>query len=195
MTLVRRILEVVLVVYVFGALTLAVAAQMAPQTGHGLYTVRSRSMAPALGVGDLIVVERVAPEEVRPGDVIAFRLASGTTVTHRVVSVTATDEGPMLTTKGDANATPDPVATRAEQLQGRLATSVALLGFVLAMLSMPIGIAALFSIGASLLTVLWLLDELTMGAEDVELEELARVIEAGTAVGLAAARPPHAATP
>jgi len=185
-TLVRRILELVLVVYVVGVLGLTAAAHFAPFTGYGLFAVRSPSMAPALGVGDLVVAERVAASDVRTGDVIAFQVGSGTTVTHRVVSLMAADDGPVFTTQGDANGTPDPVATRAEQLQGRLAGSAALLGFVLAMLTMPSGIAALFSIGAALLTAVWLLDEVADGDEDDELEDLVRVIEADAAAARAA---------
>lgn len=195
MTLVRRILEVVLLVFVVGVLGLTAVANLAPHAGYGLYAVRSPSMAPALGVGDLVVAQRVAPDDVRPGDVIAFQVGSGTTVTHRVVALTATDEGPVFTTQGDANGSPDPVAARAEQLQGRLAGSVAVLGFLLAMLTMPSGIAALFSIGAALLTAVWLLDEVAEGDEDDELEELVRVIEADAAAARAAALPSSAAAP
>ena len=199
MTLVRRILEVVLVVCVVGVLGLTLIAHFAPSAGHGLFAVRSASMAPALGVGDLVVAERVAPEDVQPGDVIAFHVGSGTTVTHRVVSITATDDGPVFTTQGDANGTPDPVAARAEQLVGRLTGSVAFIGFLLAMLSMPSGIAALFSIGAALLTAVWLLDEVADGDEDDELEELVRVIEADAAAAraatAAAARAPAPSSP
>jgi signal peptidase len=194
-TLVRRILEVALVVYVVGVLGLAITAQLAPLTGHELFAVRSPSMAPALGVGDLVLAQRVAPDDVGPGDVIAFQVSSGTTVTHRVVAMTATDEGPVFTTQGDANGTPDPVVARPEQLQGRLAGSIAFLGFVLAMLTMPSGIAALFSIGAALLTAVWLLDEVAEGDEDDELEELVRVIEAKAAAARAAAPPPAATAP
>ena len=150
-------------------------------------------MASALGVGDLVVAERVAAADVQPGDVIAFQVGGGTTVTHRVVSVTATDDGPVFTTQGDANGSPDPVATRAEQVQGRLAGSIALLGFVLAMLTMPSGIAALFSIGAALLTAVWLLDEVADGDEDDELEELVRVIEADAAAARASTATARAA--
>ena len=57
------------------------------------------------------------------------------------------------------------------------------------MLSMPSGIAALFSIGGSLLMVLWLLDEMTTSDEDAELEELVRVIEAEATAGRVSAAP------
>ncbi len=178
LTLVRRALELVLVVYVVGVLGLGFAAQVAPLTGHGLLAVRSASMAPALGVGDLLIVRRVPATDVRPGDVVALSLGSGATVTHRVISVSPTDDGPMFTTGGDANALPDPVAARADQLQGRLESSVALLGFLLAMLSMPSGLAALFSIGATLLTAVWLVAEMERADKDDEPKSLPGTVDA-----------------
>ena len=129
-------------------------------------------MAPALAVGDLVVIERVDEADVRAGDVIAFRLESGTKVTHRVASITAGTHGHWFTTKGDANGNPDPVAISGASVEGRLVGSVALLGFLLAMLSMPSGITALFSIGAALVTAVWLLDE----AADDHDEELAMAL-------------------
>jgi signal peptidase len=180
-TLVRRTLEVILVLFVVGVLGLAIVTQLAPVTGYGLFAVRSESMAPALAIGDVVVVRRVAPEDVHPGDVVTIQLSSGATVTHRVVSATPTDDGPMFATKGDANAARDPVAARAGQLRGLVTGSVPLLGFLLAMLAMPSGIAALFSIGAALLTAVWLLDEVEAGNEEDdiedELDELRRRLE------------------
>lgn len=168
----RRLLEVVLVTFVVTVLGLAGLAQVLPSIGHGLFAVRSDSMAPDLRVGDLLLVDRVRAEEVRAGEVVTISIGGGATVTHRVVSVTPTDDGPMFTTKGDANATADPVAHRSDQLRGRLALALPLLGFLLAMLTLPSGIAALFSIGATLLTAVWLLDEMDAGDDEAELAEI-----------------------
>ena len=170
--IVRRLLEVVLVAYVATVLGVAVLAQVLPNVGHGLFAVRSESMAPGLGVGDLLLVDRIPPEDVRVGDVVTLSIGTGATVTHRVITVTPTDQGPMFTTKGDANATADPVAHRADQLRGRLSIALPLLGYLLAMLTMASGIAALFSIGATLLTAAWLLDEIDSGDEEDELAEI-----------------------
>lgn len=183
LSLARRSLEIVLVVFVVGTVGLAIAAQVAPSAGYGLFAVRSASMSPAIGVGDLVLAERVDPNAVQPGDVVTLSVGSGATVTHRVVSVTPTDDGPMFATKGDANATSDPVGTRAEQLKGRVVGQVPLLGYLLAMLAMPSGIAALFSIGATLLTAVWLLDEVEAGDDEDELDELRRQVEAELAAG------------
>ena len=127
--------------------------------GHGVFAVRSGSMNPALEVGDLVVTRRVDPSEIEPGDVITLDTGSRAVLTHRVVAVQDTDDGPVFTTRGDANATPDPVAARADQLHGRVDWRAPLLGFVLAMIAMPMGILALVSIAAALLTAAWLLDE------------------------------------
>ena len=179
LTLIRRLLELALVFFVVGVLGLAAAAQAAPLAGYGLYAVRSASMAPAIGVGELVIAQRVDPAQVQAGDVITMTVGSGATVTHRVIGVTPSDEGPVFTTQGDGNATADPVSTRAEDVRGRLAWQLPLLGFLLAMVTMPSGIAALFSIGGTLLTAVWLLDEIEAGDDEDELEQLARHLEAG----------------
>jgi signal peptidase I len=181
LTSARRLLEVVLAVYVIGVLGLAVAAKVAPAAGYGLYAVRSASMAPAIGVGDLVVAQQVDPATIQPGDVITAAARTGSTVTHRVVAVAANADGPLFTTRGDANASPDPVATSAAQVQGRVAWEIPLLGFLLAMVSMPTGVAALFSIGGALLTAVWLLDDLEAAEDEEEVEQLARHLGPGQA--------------
>jgi len=60
------------------------------------------------------------------------------------------------------------------QVRGRVAWDVPLLGFLLAMATTPSGLIALFSIGATLLTAIWLLDEGEARREDAVLAELAR---------------------
>jgi signal peptidase I len=104
--------------------------------------------------------------------VITVKVGNGATITHRVTAVVATDDGPTFQTRGDANGSPDPVYVRADQVLGRVAVHAPWIGFLLAMLSMPSGLAALFSIGATLLTAIWLLDEVEAADEDDELEGL-----------------------
>jgi len=174
MQLVRGVLEILLATLVVGVLVLALAMQVAPTAGFGLFAVRSGSMAPSIKVGDLVIEEHVDPASIQAGDVITLATGTGATVTHRVQTVTPNDAGPVFTTKGDANASPDPVATMSSQVRGRVAWDVPLLGFLLAMATTPSGLIALFSIGATLLTAIWLLDEGEARREDAVLAELAR---------------------
>ena len=169
----RHLLEILLAAYVMVVLGLGIAAQAAPVAGYGFYAVRTASMTPSLKVGDLVVEERVDPATIQVGDVITLATGSGATVTHRVETVTPNDAGPVFTTKGDANASPDPVATFSGQVRGRVAWDVPLLGFLLAMVTTPTGLLALFSIGAALLTAIWILGEHEARREDELLAELA----------------------
>lgn len=173
--LIRRTLDLALIVLIVGVVGLAIVAQAAPFLGGAVMAVRSESMTPALKVGDLVAVQRVDPASIGVGDVITVTLTTGSTMTHRVVAVSQTDEGPLFQTRGDANGGVDPVAVRADQVVGRLAFSLPLLGFLLAMISMPTGLAALFSVGATLLTATWLLDEVEAADEEDEdeLDDLA----------------------
>jgi signal peptidase I len=156
--LVRRIVEVLFAAVVVGTLGLAAATYLAPAAGLELFAVRSGSMRPALEVGDLVVARHVEPSAIEPGDVITIA-AGRSVVTHRVVAVHAADDGPVFTTRGDANAAPDPLAARTGQLRGRADWHVPFLGLLLAMIAMPVGIVGVISIAAALLTAAWLLDE------------------------------------
>jgi signal peptidase len=171
--LVRRLLEVALAIFVIGVVGLAAAAQAAPVADYGLYAVRSASMSPAIRVGDLVVEERVDPAVIGVGDVITLDTGTGATVTHRVATVTPSDAGPMFTTKGDANASPDPVATPSSQIRGRVTWDVPFLGFLLAMVTMPSGVLAVLSFGCALLVAIWLVAELEADEEDEDLAKLA----------------------
>jgi len=82
-----------------------------PETGkYRVLTVLSGSMRPTLPVGALVVVTPEPLSALRPGQVITFHrpLEDHEVVTHRVVSVGDDHGHPVIETKGDANAAPDP---------------------------------------------------------------------------------------
>jgi signal peptidase len=144
------------------------AARLAPLAGAEVFTIRSGSMEPAIGIGSLVVVTGDA--EPATGDVIAYRLPNGAVVTHRVSRVVAGDAGRFLETRGDANPDPDPSLVPDDAVIGEVSFVVPILGFLLALLGMPIGIVTLISIAGTLLTAIWLLEEL----EDAEAIEALR---------------------
>jgi signal peptidase len=144
------------------------AARLAPLAGAEVYAIRSGSMEPAIGIGSLVVVS--AGAEPDAGDVIAYRLPNGAVVTHRVSRVVVGEAGRFLETRGDANADPDPSLVPREAVVGEVALVVPVLGFLLALLGMPIGIVTVISIAGTLLTAIWLLEEL----EDAEALEALR---------------------
>lgn len=74
--------------------------------GIGLLKVRVRgkSMAPSLRPNDVVIIEPVSPDELRPGDIVLFRSERGVLL-HRFLGYTP--QGWLLT-QGDACISPDP---------------------------------------------------------------------------------------
>lgn len=95
--------------------------------GYEVYNVVSGSMEPALPVGSLVYVERAEPEDVLPGQIIAFRSGSSVVV-HRVTE-NRTEERTFIT-KGDANAEEDPMGTPYRSLDGRVVYCLPMAGFL-----------------------------------------------------------------
>ena len=75
--------------------------------GERPYTVLSGSMEPAIGTGDIVVVERISPPDANVGDVVTFSDPgkSGRLITHRVRSSRRAGRQVDFVTKGDANNT------------------------------------------------------------------------------------------
>ncbi|MDR1815890.1 MAG: signal peptidase I [Clostridiales Family XIII bacterium] len=110
--------------------------------GYRFYHVLTTSMEPQAGgpaggfrAGDIIVVKRMAPEEIRPGDIITFTPGDDPRVslTHRVVRTLDEYDGQRglwFVTKGDANNAED-IPTPAERVVGRKVLAIPKAGLVL----------------------------------------------------------------
>ncbi len=89
--------------------------------GLGALAVATGSMGPSVPVGALAVCAPLGGEVPQVGDVVAYR-RSGTTVLHRVVSVSG--DGASVTCRGDRNEEPDPGEVPVDAVEGRLVFSV-----------------------------------------------------------------------
>lgn len=76
--------------------------------GYGASVVVSGSMGRAMPVGSIALTRMIPVDDVKPGDVVTFRHASGNApITHRVVSIAPAANGFVLQTEGDAVGHPD----------------------------------------------------------------------------------------
>lgn len=110
---------------------------------------RSGSMAPTIHTGDLAVARDVPASQLSVGDIVSVKTASGSRVTHRIVTVTEREDHATLALKGDANTATDAV-TYDVTSANRVLLSVPKAGYVVAWLAGPIG---LFLLGGY---VVWL---------------------------------------
>jgi signal peptidase I len=166
MTALRRGLDLVLAALVLAVLVVGLAAVLAPAGGGRVLAIRSGSMAPSMEVGALAVVMPAQAATLGAGDVVTVSLEGGGMLTHRIDGVVEQDDRRMFRLKGDANAAADPVLVVPGQLVGKVVLTVPWLGYLLAMMSVPIGVLALLSIGGLLVTGGWLLDDLADPDDD-----------------------------
>ncbi len=123
--------------------------------GYQVYHVVSGSMEPAYGVGELLYVKAVEPEEVAMGDIITFRLED-TTATHRVIGIDT--ENRLFFTKGDANEAPDEEPVAFDDLLGVTVFHIPGLGYVSGFIQDPPGLYITIVLGLGLLAAVFVPD-------------------------------------
>lgn len=125
------------------ALAIGIAAITLPIFGNKALIVKSGSMQPTIGVGDLIAVKNqpglVVPQNVpinkySEGDIIAFKDGGNPKIvtTHRIVSFEVKDNKILYQTKGDANNSLDGKLVAEENIVGRADYSIKGLGKIFA---------------------------------------------------------------
>ncbi len=118
-------------------IALAIGAFLFFSPGHGLYTVKSESMAPALNLGDVIVTGppgKALGASVVPGSIITFQQGNEL-VTHRVVR----QEGNSYITQGDALEEPDRTAVESSQVVGAYLFKIPKLGYLVNFMQTRLG--------------------------------------------------------
>ncbi|MFL6156056.1 MAG: signal peptidase I [Marmoricola sp.] len=114
---------------------------------------RSGSMSPTIPTGALALARSVPAADLRVGDVVSVRTATGSRVTHRVVDVTHHGDRATLELRGDANEVADPTPYEVRSAY-RVLGSCPWLGYAGSWLVSPFGMFALGLYAAALLLVL-----------------------------------------
>jgi signal peptidase len=160
-TVLRRIVDLALLALIVVVLLAVVLAKGAPLVGRQSIVIGGESMEPAIHLGSAIVVKPVDPAELAVGDVVSMQVGSErATYTHRIITVVDRPDGRWIRTQGDANAAPDPTLVRATAVIGRVELAIPLIGYLLALLTLPVGVIFVLGLGATLLAIAWLLESL-----------------------------------
>ena len=114
--------------------------------GYQIYDVVSGSMEPEIPVDSVVYVKETLPEEIKEGDVAAFR-SSGSVIIHRIVEKRIV-EGQFIT-KGDANTQVDIEKIPYDAMIGVVTFHIPFLGVVMTVLTSNVGKAYLICYAAS----------------------------------------------
>jgi len=71
--------------------------------GYRSVSIQGTSMEPALHHGEALWTKRLAPAEVKIGDIVCLEDPIYGVITHRVINIQPSRNGYLLETKGDAN--------------------------------------------------------------------------------------------
>jgi signal peptidase len=121
--------------------------------GNRSLTVLSGSMEPAIGTGDVVVVEQIRPLDARIGDIVSFRDPDDPSrlITHRVRAMEVDGTEIEFVTKGDANTSVEQWRITPDGQIGRVVFRVPTIGYVLYYLRSSIGRLLLIVVPALLL--------------------------------------------
>jgi signal peptidase I len=111
----RRLAELAARLFLGFALLALALLGLLPNLGwYRTETVLSGSMKPYFSPGDIVVVTPESTRDVRVGQVISYHIPVGDhhVQSHRVIKVVRGGAHPLVRTKGDANAAPDPWTAR-----------------------------------------------------------------------------------
>src|SRR6266508_1037466 len=159
----RRVLDVLLVILIAVALTGVVLGKLVPLTGRQTLVVGGSSMAPAIPLGAAVVVTPVPAASLAVGDVVSLRVGPKSSIfTHRIVRLVEQDGETWVETKGDANSVADPTLVPASSIIGRVSWSIPWAGYLLALMSLPLGVLFILGVAGSLLAGAWLLETLEL---------------------------------
>jgi signal peptidase I len=157
--LVRRVLDFLLLALILTTLVGVALGKLVPLAGGQALAVGGASMAPAIPVGSAVIVTPVEARDLAVGDVVSLVAGKANTVfTHRIIRIAEHDGATLLETKGDANATADPTLVPVEAVVGRVQWTIPLAGYVITLLSLPIGVAFVLGLAIVLLACAWLLE-------------------------------------
>jgi signal peptidase len=133
-------------------LLLGVGILMAPSFDWHVEKILSGSMEPALQVGGAVVSRPVQPEDIEVGNIISYHPPTkpDALVCHRVVDIESADTL-IFQTKGDANEEIDAYTVPADNIVGRVAFDIPLLGHVAEFAGTMIGLIVLLYVPALIL--------------------------------------------
>ncbi len=126
-----------------------------------LRLVKGASMEPALHAGDVVLVKRVSPSQIKEGDIIAYEIpdAAGASsagslsgILHRVVGTKVKEGQRVLITRGD-NGEIDPWPVPPSAIQGKLELRIPWIGIPVLLATSARGV--LFISIAALLSIIY----------------------------------------
>jgi signal peptidase len=162
LAILRRGLDLALLLVIGLVVFAVVLGRIAPLTGRQTLIIGGASMEPQIHLGAAVVIEPVAPADLRVGDIVSLRSGSGAGAifTHRITRIVTRPDGLWIETKGDANPIVDASITPASEVVGRVEFDIPYAGYLLRLLSLPSGILMVVCLAGLLVALSWFVESI-----------------------------------
>lgn len=94
--------------------------------------VMSNSMVPVFSRGDIIIIKKIDEKQIKnleEGQIVEYKVASGSSIVHRIKKITQSGNSLIFTTKGDNNVSEDSDKVQESQIKGIVTMVIPYLGF------------------------------------------------------------------
>lgn len=176
------VLIIVAAVFVLCTVIFTKSGEAPSVLGYTVLRVTTGSMEPTYEVDTLIVVKKVAPEEIKENDVISFYsqdpALDGAVNTHRVVEIKEEDGNPVFVTKGDNNNVVDSYEVKSEYLLGKVVASSKIMGKISRLVANPLIFIPVILIPLVIILISNMMGTIRMAKKIAKEEEEAAVKEA-----------------
>jgi len=122
--------------------------------GYRSVSIQGTSMEPALHHGDALWTKRLAPAEVKIGDIVCLEDPIYVVITHRVINIQPSRNGYLLETKGDANCCAERWEVSADETVRVSLLRIRYAGYVLEFLGSIGGIVLIIGVPFTVVAVL-----------------------------------------
>ena len=95
---------------------------------YKMIAVATNSMNPVYGRGDAVIYEKVSPEQIEVGDILAFK-KNNVIITHRVTKKWISNNSYHFNTKGDNNEIIDAFVTNGSDVLGKVEFTIKYIGY------------------------------------------------------------------
>lgn len=102
------------------------------------FIVFTRSMEPVYSEGDLLFTKMINPKTIKEGDIISYRDAEDTVITHRVIQIVERNGEQFYKTKGDAALKEDEGLVNINQIEGAYVSKIPKVGKILYAYQKPV---------------------------------------------------------
>lgn len=151
-SIINIIISIMFSIIIVGALSLIIQKfvlkkEVPDVFGYKVLQVMSGSMSGEFETGDTILIKEIKNEsDLKIGDVVTYKIAKNTLVTHRIVYINKTGENLSYTLKGDANNTEDSEKIMFSKIEGMYVKKLKLIGQMINFMQKPYGIVIVFTI-------------------------------------------------